>query len=125
MTMRGAGLLAVPKLIADQAEMKLLHMVTSSPARTPTLTMFGNDNYFFQNGSGGACASQADCVSVGAGFRMGPLPYIQGVGRIEGRCPRNGLQADSGGRGQLAKGQRSPPGGAGGGGRDIHQRQAG
>ena len=56
------------KLLADQAEMKLLHMVTSSPARTPTLTMFGNDNYFFQNGSGGACASQADCVSVGAGF---------------------------------------------------------
>ncbi len=35
------------RLLADQAEMKLLHMVTASPARTPTLTMFGNDNYFF------------------------------------------------------------------------------
>jgi arylsulfatase A-like enzyme len=56
------------KLIADQAEMKLLHMVTSSPARTPTLTMFGNDNYFFQNGSGGACVNQSDCVAVGPGF---------------------------------------------------------
>jgi arylsulfatase A-like enzyme len=56
------------KLIADQAEMKLLHMVTSSPVRTPTLTMFGNDNYFFQNGSGGACVSQSDCVSVGPNF---------------------------------------------------------
>jgi hypothetical protein len=56
------------KLLADQAEMKLLHMVTASPARTPTLTMFGNENYFFQNGSGGACASQSDCVSVGPGF---------------------------------------------------------
>ncbi len=25
---------------------------------------------------------RSQCVSVGAGFRMGPLPYIQGVGRI-------------------------------------------
>jgi hypothetical protein len=56
------------KLQADQAEMKLLHMVTSSPARTPTLTMFGNDNYFFETGSGGACATQSDCVFVGPGF---------------------------------------------------------
>jgi len=37
--------------LADQAEMKLLHMVTASPARTPTLTMFGNDDYFFSNDS--------------------------------------------------------------------------
>src|SRR5258706_160333 len=56
------------KLLADQAEMKLLHMVTSSPARTPTLTMFGNENYFFATGAGGACANQSDCVFVGPGF---------------------------------------------------------
>jgi hypothetical protein len=56
------------RLLADQAEMKLLHMVTASPARTPTLTMFGNDNYFFETGSGGACATQSDCVFVGPGF---------------------------------------------------------
>jgi hypothetical protein len=56
------------RLLADQAEMKLLHMVTTSPARTPTLTMFGDDNYFFENGSGGACATQSDCVFVGPGF---------------------------------------------------------
>jgi hypothetical protein len=56
------------KLLADQAEMKLLHMVTVSPARTPTLTMFGDDNYFFQNGNGSACATQSDCVFVGPGF---------------------------------------------------------
>jgi hypothetical protein len=56
------------KLLADQAEMKLLHMVTSSPARTPTMTMFGDDNYFFETGSGGACATQSDCVFVGPGF---------------------------------------------------------
>jgi arylsulfatase A-like enzyme len=56
------------RLLADQAEMKLLHMVTASPARTPTVTMFGNDNYFFETGSGGACATQSDCIFVGPGF---------------------------------------------------------
>jgi hypothetical protein len=58
-------------LLADQAEMKLLHMVTTSAARTPTLTMFGNDNYFFETVSkppATACATQSDCVFVGPGF---------------------------------------------------------
>ncbi|HWZ09358.1 MAG TPA: hypothetical protein VNY53_20880, partial [Bradyrhizobium sp.] len=56
------------KLLADQAEMKLLHMVTASPARTPSLTMFGDDNYFFFTGKGGACVNQSDCVSEETGF---------------------------------------------------------
>jgi hypothetical protein len=58
-------------LLADQAEMKLLHMVTTSAARTPTLTMFGNDNYFFENVSkppATACATQSDCVFIGSSF---------------------------------------------------------
>jgi hypothetical protein len=33
--------------LADQAEMQLLHMVTTDPARTPTMTMFGDPDYFF------------------------------------------------------------------------------
>ncbi len=56
------------KLLADKAEMKLLHMVTSSPARTPTLTMFGDENYFFANANGGACANQSDCIFIGPNF---------------------------------------------------------
>jgi hypothetical protein len=56
------------RLIADRAEMKLIHMVTASAARTPTMTMFGNDNYFFQNGYGGACANASDCIFVGPNF---------------------------------------------------------
>src|SRR5215472_16986384 len=48
--------------LADRAEMKLLHMVTSSPARTPTLTMFGNDDYFFFNGSTADCSAAPPCV---------------------------------------------------------------
>jgi len=51
--------------LADQAEMKLLHMVTSSPARTPTLTMFGNEDYFFFNQTPNTnCSLAPPCVSV-------------------------------------------------------------
>jgi arylsulfatase A-like enzyme len=50
-------------LLADQQEMSMLHMVTKSPARTPTLTMFGNDNYFFFNSGSGNCLSGPPCIS--------------------------------------------------------------
>ena len=40
--------------MADAVEMKLLHMVTGDPARTPTFTVFGNPNYFQATGT-------ADC----------------------------------------------------------------
>ena len=50
--------------LADQAEMKLLHMVTASPARTPTLTMFGNDDWFFFTSGTVNCAFAPACVTV-------------------------------------------------------------
>jgi hypothetical protein len=53
--------------LADRAEMKLLHMVTASPARTPTLTMFGDENYFFSNDGANAnvpCTAAPACVFV-------------------------------------------------------------
>jgi hypothetical protein len=34
--------------LADPVEEDFLHMVTSDPARTPTITMFGNDDYYFE-----------------------------------------------------------------------------
>ena len=34
--------------LADPVEMKLLHMVTGDPHRTPTFVMFGNPDFFFQ-----------------------------------------------------------------------------
>ena len=55
-------------LLADQAEMKLLHMVTKSSARTPTFTMFGNDDYFFFTGKGSDCAQPPACVVEETGF---------------------------------------------------------
>jgi hypothetical protein len=40
--------------MADAVEMKLLHMVTGDPARTPTFTVFGDPNYYQAPGT-------ADC----------------------------------------------------------------
>ena len=37
--------------LADQTEMKLLHMVTSDPLRTPTLTEFADPDYYVYSGA--------------------------------------------------------------------------
>ncbi len=60
-------------LLADRAEMKLLHMVPAVADRLPTFTMFGNDNYFNQtasasSGKGKDCSQAPACVSEGSGF---------------------------------------------------------
>jgi hypothetical protein len=60
-------------LLADRAEMKLLHMIPSVADRVPTFTMFGNDNYFDQTsssstGQGKDCSQPPACVAVGSGF---------------------------------------------------------
>ena len=36
------------RYLADPVELKLLHMVTGDPRRTPTFVMFGNPDYYFQ-----------------------------------------------------------------------------
>jgi hypothetical protein len=36
------------EFLADPVELKLLHMVTGDPQRTPTFVLFGNPDYFFQ-----------------------------------------------------------------------------
>lgn len=38
--------------LADPVEMKLLHMVTGDPNRTPTFVMFGNPNWFWSTSGG-------------------------------------------------------------------------
>jgi hypothetical protein len=60
-------------LLADHAEMKLLHMVPSLPDRVPTFTMFGNDDYFFETssastGKGKDCSQPPACVAEAPGF---------------------------------------------------------
>ena len=51
--------------LADPVEMNLLHMVTADPARTPTLTMFANPDYYLYTGANN-CFSP--CVQEEAGF---------------------------------------------------------
>ena len=55
--------------LAGVTEMKLLHMVTADPARTPTFTLFGNEDYFiFASGSTASCKSGTECVTEPNGF---------------------------------------------------------
>jgi len=69
------------KLLADRAEMKLLHMVTASPARTPTFTMFGDDNYFFETGNNNGCATRTDIVCEAPGFAWNHGDFQQDITR--------------------------------------------
>jgi hypothetical protein len=52
--------------LADQTEMRTLHMVTADPFRTPTFTPFADPDWFFFATGGGACATQAACASIPA-----------------------------------------------------------
>ena len=53
------------KFLADPVEMKLLHMITADPARTPTFTMFADPNYFL---FAGAPNCNSPCVTINPGF---------------------------------------------------------
>jgi hypothetical protein len=55
----------ITNYLADPVEMKLLHMVTADPARTPTFTMFANPDYYLYTG---APNCNAACVAVEAAF---------------------------------------------------------
>jgi hypothetical protein len=53
------------QFLADPVEMKLLHMLTADPARTPTFTMFADPNYFL---FAGAPNCNSPCVTEQPGF---------------------------------------------------------
>jgi hypothetical protein len=55
----------ISNYLADQTEMKILHMVSGDPARTPTFTEFADPNYFVFSGAPN-CTSP--CVQPQAGF---------------------------------------------------------
>jgi hypothetical protein len=50
--------------LADPVELRLLHMVTSDPKRTPSLVLFGNDNFWL---SSGPASCGKSCVTLPAG----------------------------------------------------------
>lgn len=53
------------RAMADPAEMDLLHMVTSDPARTPTFTWFADPNYYLY---AGAHDCTSPCVAINSAF---------------------------------------------------------
>jgi hypothetical protein len=53
------------KFLADPVEMKILHMITADPARTPTFTMFADPNYFL---FAGAPNCNSPCATIQPGF---------------------------------------------------------
>ncbi len=53
------------QFLADPVEMKLLHMITADPARTPTFTMFADPNYFL---FAGAANCNSPCVTENPAF---------------------------------------------------------
>ncbi len=61
----GATGVKLTEFLADPVELKILHMITGDPKRTPSLVAFGNTE-FWQNGSSSKCAGPA-CFSEPAG----------------------------------------------------------
>jgi arylsulfatase A-like enzyme len=55
----------ITRYMADPVEMKLLHMITADPARTPTFTLFADPNYFLFTGAAN-CSSP--CVTEEPAF---------------------------------------------------------
>jgi hypothetical protein len=56
--------------LADQTEEKTLHMVNADPQRTPTFTMFGNPDFFFQLSN---CNGVAECANPGFAWNHGDI----------------------------------------------------
>jgi hypothetical protein len=50
--------------LADPVELKILHMVTGDPKRTPSVVMFGNDNFWLY---GGSASCGKSCFSIPSG----------------------------------------------------------
>ncbi len=80
------------KYLADAVEMKLLHMVTGDPQRTPSFVMFGNPDFFFQT-------SGAPDFALGPGFAWnhgGVAPEINTtfLGLVGPGVDHEGVQED-------------------------------
>ena len=97
----GGGNVPIAEFLADSVGEQALHMVNADPKRTPTFTMFGNPDFFFQttNLSGG-CAGSNVCVNPGFAWNHGDVqseiantwvgfvgPGVQSPGSTRARGP--------------------------------------
>jgi len=82
--------------LADPVEEQTLHMVNSDPSRTPTFTMFGNADYFFQTSN--PCSGTALCVTPGFAWNHGDVqPEIGNTwaGIVGPGVTNNGIDPDT------------------------------
>jgi len=78
--------------LADPVEEQALHMVNADPNRTPTFTMFGNPDFFFQLSN--PCSGQATCVLSGFAWNHGDIQQEIGntwVGFVGPGIARGGI----------------------------------
>ena len=65
----------IAERLADTVEEQTLHMVNSDPKRTPSLTMFGDPDFFFQtsafSGTTNPCVGSDVCVNPGFAWNHG------------------------------------------------------
>jgi hypothetical protein len=74
------GPVPIAQRLADQVEEQTLHMINSDPKRTPTFTMFGNPDFFFQTTKlSGGCAGTTVCVNPGFAWNHGDVQHEIGT----------------------------------------------
>src|SRR6476620_107435 len=66
--------------LADNTEIKTLHLVTSDPFRTPTFTPFADPDWFFFATGGANCAAPSDCAFIPP---RGPSSFAWNHGDIQ------------------------------------------
>jgi hypothetical protein len=91
------GATKIAQRLADTVEEKTLHMINADQKRTPTFTMLGNPDFFFQttNLSGG-CSGSTVCVNPGFAWNHGDFQEEIGstwVGIVGPGVQQNGVDS--------------------------------
>ena len=100
----GGASVSVVDNMADPVEEQTLHMVNSDATRTPTFTLFGNDDFFFQTSDGSysapggpnQCAGVHLCASPGFAWNHGDDQEVIGntwVGFVGPGVADNGVDS--------------------------------
>ncbi|HEX8996986.1 MAG TPA: hypothetical protein VF812_13235 [Ktedonobacterales bacterium] len=91
------GSVHIAQRLADQTEERALHMVNADPKRTPTFTMFGNADFYFQTSKlSGGCAGATVCVNPGYAWNHGDIQHEIGTtwsGWVGPGVQRNGIDS--------------------------------
>jgi hypothetical protein len=90
----GPAPVPLTQALADPVEEQTLHMINADPNRTPTFTMFGNPDFFFQLSN--PCTGLAACVSSAFAWNHGDIQQEIGntwVGMVGPGIARNGVDS--------------------------------